>query len=549
MAPSTPPPSLYLLQQHVNQLINEKTVTPWHAPIPFSISKLVLDHKLVVIDTLTDLADILNPPIHSSLIWNTAQLYFSPEHFDPNSAYDVTNPSFLLLLQQLSTVCLQSGFCLSSSGCTKKGATNRRILCQQGRVYKGRTTTNTVDAESDSVEFRKSSFIDDRGLNSRSKGKTLPRRTSTVRPLMTDCKCSFSLTIKVCPINGFYLDLPRTKDLLHYNHRRISPIEIALPKRLLSKAQMEMIDSINSAEVTSAVARNVIFKSSQQLMTCAQVRYMRRLQGLKSFKIHPNPDNSGAQSSSPTDADRLISFIEEKNYQMSLLYQTKESNESSGVLVFSLSDVSKASAEKNITLNDLALPQSEQNDMTEYVFEHRDSLGLSRNEDLMIAVAWVVPSCKKIFALHPHVLFIDNTASTNKESRPHFTVSIQDSKAKFHVVFRAFLPHERAWAFRWLLQDAMPNLLGRQNVLASRLILSDGDSQETTQADYAIENIFCNARRRRCGFHIVTLGMAKHIPKKCLVSKKLQAKYESIIKQIKNWMYSWMRGSCENEEE
>lgn len=182
---------------HFNHLINEKTVTPWHAPIPFPISRLVLDHKLVVIDTPTDLADILNPPIHPSLIWNTCQIYFSREHFDPSTAYDVTNSSFLLLSQQLSMVCLKSGFCLVSSGCTKKGATNRRILCQQGRIYKAQTSPDTTDPEAETVKFRKSSFIDDRRLNSRSNGKKLPRRTATVRPLITDCKCSFSLTIKV----------------------------------------------------------------------------------------------------------------------------------------------------------------------------------------------------------------------------------------------------------------------------------------------------------------------------------------------------------------
>jgi hypothetical protein len=47
--------------------------------------------------------------------------------------------------------------------------------------------------------------------------------------------------------------------------------------------------------------------------------------------------------------------------------------------------------------------------------------------------------------------YIDCIADTNHEERPCLTVTERDS----------FLPNEKAWVFRWLVQTMMPTLLGQ----------------------------------------------------------------------------------------
>ena len=42
-------------------------------------------------------------------------------------------------------------------------------------------------------------------------------------------------------------------------------------------------------------------------------------------------------------------------------------------------------------------------------------------------------------------------------------------------------------------------------------MITDGDSQEFTQVDNAIENVIPNAQRVRCGWHIVNQGFDRYV--------------------------------------
>ena len=70
-------------------------------------------------------------------------------------------------------------------------------------------------------------------------------------------------------------------------------------------------------------------------------------------------------------------------------------------------------------------------------------------------------------------------------------------------------------------------------------MITDGDLQEFLQIDNAIENVIPNAKRVRCGWHIVHKGFEKYIdttfpdiPTSVINDHK---------KHFQNWMYSWMK--------
>jgi hypothetical protein len=155
--------------------------------------------------------------------------------------------------------------------------------------------------------------------------------------------------------------------------------------------------------------------------------------------------------------------------------------------------------------------------MTEFAESHRHEYDLATDEDLFLAVAWVIPEEKRLFHLFTDVIHIDGTMKTNNEGRPLVTITGRDSRGNQFTILRAFLPNERAWSFRWLFQNAMPCLLGPEFMARIRIIVTDGDSQETSQVDNAIAKFrdlidqavgkhFPKTQRVRCGWHAIEKG-------------------------------------------
>jgi hypothetical protein len=146
---------------------------------------------------------------------------------------------------------------------------------------------------------------------------------------------------------------------------------------------------------------------------------------------------------------------------------------------------------------------------------------------------------------------MDATQDTNKEKWPLFTITARDSTGAMFTVARAFLPNERAWVFRWLFQVVLPSLLGHKWLQHVQVIITDGDSQETSQLDIAMAKFFPQAHRVRCGWHIVDRGLKRYGPCKMSASgADAKKKYDLICRTVKLWLYSWMRpGYCESKEE
>ena len=183
-------------------------------------------------------------------------------------------------------------------------------------------------------------------------------------------------------------------------------------------------------------------------------------------------------------------------------------------------------------------------DMMKYCRDSRAAVNASDNQDVLIALVWVLPAGKRLFRAYPEVLFIDGTHKTNKENRPLIVLGIRDADGKVHVVIRAYVPNERSWLYRWLFQTAIPSVVGRQYCKLVRLVITDGDSQETSQLDSAIKSVFENAKRRRCGWHIVEKGWQRHVTNLGTTSEA-----KALANFLKNWIYSSLMKDVETTEE
>jgi hypothetical protein len=57
----------------------------------------------------------------------------------------------------------------------------------------------------------------------------------------------------------------------------------------------------------------------------------------------------------------------------------------------------------------------------------------------------------------------------------------------------------------------VPGLISAETCGRVRLVITDGDAQEYTQLDAAIQLVFKNAKRRRCAWHAVYKGFERHV--------------------------------------
>ena len=124
-----------------------------------------------------------------------------------------------------------------------------------------------------------------------------------------------------------------------------------------------------------------------------------------------------------------------------------------------------------------------------------DTLEIQPDQNFFIACAWITNKEKRMFRLFPHVLKMDVTEGTNKESRPLLTASIRTSFGKYIIILQMFLRDQKQATFRWVFSWALPKLLSGEWVNEIKAIITDGDSHEITEVEEACRRFMPNCVR------------------------------------------------------
>lgn len=187
--------------------------------------------------------------------------------------------------------------------------------------------------------------------------------------------------------------------------------------------------------------------------------------------------------------------------------------------------------------------ENEQNeDVMKYAVNTREVVGAAINQTVLVALVWTTPQGKRYFQAFPEQLSIDGTHKTTKDKWELITFSVQDMNGGQETVIRCWAPNNRSWLYRWLFQVACPLLVGRPACKETKLAISDGDPQECKELDSAARVVFVNAKRRRCGWHVVDRGWISRIGQSLGgKSNRNRKAIDRLVREIKNWMYSWMR--------
>ena len=143
--------------------------------------------------------------------------------------------------------------------------------------------------------------------------------------------------------------------------------------------------------------------------------------------------------------EKMISFLEEKEWDHMILYQDNKKKE----LFNEINPLGLT--------HRMQLPSEEQAECATYVAKTQNSLEVEDAQYLMVALAWVIPTNTEYFEKFPEVVFVDVIEDTNKDNRPLLTASGKDANGKMFTFLRAFLPNEQSLIFRWIFSVVFPN--------------------------------------------------------------------------------------------
>ena len=93
-------------------------------------------------------------------------------------------------------------------------------------------------------------------------------------------------------------------------------------------------------------------------------------------------------------------------------------------------------------------------------------------DEILLAVAWTTKEGRLNHMKYPDVLGVDVTYGKNNEKRPQLCVIGKNTRNQNIPILDAFLPSQQQYVFRWLFQDAFPNLLDKLVLLSTQLIMT-----------------------------------------------------------------------------
>ena len=117
----------------------------------------------------------------------------------------------------------------------------------------------------------------------------------------------------------------------------------------------------------------------------------------------------------------------------------------------------------------------------------------------MMGFAWTILSEKVMFSLFPNIVYVDTTMDTNSEGRSLLSLVGKETCSKTFKILRVLLPNQQLWVFRWIFCVLLPKVYSNDLLSQIKIIVTDGDAQESSKIDNAIDLFFCKLN----GFNVV----------------------------------------------
>ena len=431
--------------------------------------------------------------------------------------------------------------------------------CQCAKGYVG----DKFDFDSGQVvgrdDYRVSTITNDaKNKRAGSKGRHGSHRTDTVRCLSKDeLKCPFQFSVSKNQF-GYYV---KTKLGVPYHEFHEPRPFLRMPSRLVEAKEATIVQDIHSAKAMTGVAANTHYvrtsrKGTPTLLSNDQIRYICR-KHVKGTNENKSSDDKTKDATS--GLDDLFAYLEESGSSYVTLLQrvkTIDGNEQGSSMTTKESYLfNEKYIGSQTTKEDYVVESSVDDDALKVVNANCARRKIDDNQEMVVSVAYVTPFELRQFQLFHCVIQIDATADSNNEGRPLVTVTSKDSNGKMFTLLRAFLANQQAWSFKWLFQVVFPVLLGVDTLNNVKIALADGDPQQISQLEDAIDKYFPHMYRTRCSWHIIDRGWTSKVNlklggksrRKRAKIKKGQPRKKSdplsevnkVARKLYRWMFSW----------
>ena len=182
------------------------------------------------------------------------------------------------------------------------------------------------------------------------------------------------------------------------------------------------------------------------------------------------------------------------------------------------------------------------NGVSSWVQETKSSL--SKQHKDLICIAWISKDMKRLANAFSQSLSIDATHKTVKiDGLSHLTVTVKDSFGKTTVVLRLWIPNQKEWMFKYVLNIVIPKLLGDRYCKRVKAICTDGDQFLIRMVNLSISTVYTNAVRIPCAWHIIDRPMVAARARFSPRSNVSNYFIEWFCRLLRGWLFTWMRPS------
>ena len=409
------------------------------------------------------------------------------------------------------------------------------LVCQRGRRFRDEKTKHF------SKDFTTNSFLQDKiraysynanRSNQRKTGQMAPRGTYTCLPVEPDTQCKVRLTITQSKAregaSGYLYIQGGFGCHIHTDHFKVAPEHVRITSPNLNQKTVVAIQQASRAFLGAGNTRSIALEAGDTFVSNSQMTLLRRqavisakqtggttaedlmdylknnddisfvalyhnseVPSTSTYHSHPSgrPRNEGRRSLSEINTDLTMTVP-------GRLESISQPDQTPAIL----SEYLNTSPDVNQTV---------MMDKTafEYIHHSRTSQGVSPTSQLLLSSAWGIRSQIRRFRRYPETLYIDTTFKTNNEQRPFLMICGKDANGEIYIFLRIYLCSETAWQFRWCFSYVLPLMVGIDHLSRVKMVITDGDVHEYSQVDAAIASAFTNARRGRCGYHLVELAV------------------------------------------
>jgi hypothetical protein len=465
---------------------------------------------------------------------------FHPGDYNPIEKFD--GEGYAKLMSHLLAGTAAAGYDVVRNGSGGKDQTKRMWICPSYVVYKASESNLKEDNP------RAYSLVNDKA-NARPDGKKMKRQSSTNRAATPQDKCRFRFTIQHDE-TSFYLQLSTRPTHWHCNHNRKDP-EHLRPQisRIPAGPRRAAHNNILSGAADGMVQNNLYLQTGM-VYGYASIARMREtiMSNLGEDITHCTVPV--ANDSKHNSLDKLVIFLLAK--QNKVLILSDDSCDSPP-----LSTLPRPNSMVHSSFSHGIAPvhgpsgltgESAQNAVT-FAADARVTGNVQPSQKMFCGMAFGHVNEIRRGRLFPDVLFIDATEKTNKEDRPLLCIAMKDSSGKVFISIMVFMPCLTRWAYRWVFRRVLVEFLGETITERVHVIITDGDAQQNGELDAAVQQLFPQVKRLRCGWHIIDRTWHRLGPR-CQHSNLTPRRFGQVKDFIMTWMYSWMRtGHTEDDAE